>query len=117
MRPLFDTATPALRSLLVRQPPSTGKTNLAWRMAVGAAVARYSAATLGPDGTLDVIASDPQWRREIRRMSPRIRSRLDELLGAGVVRRLTVRADQLDHSRRGRRDGGTGRTTGDSGRH
>jgi len=96
MRPLFDTATPTLRSLLGRQPPSPGKTNLVWRMAVGTAIARYSTVSLDADGTLEVIASDPQWRREIRRMSPRIRVRIDELLGAGVVRRLIVRSHRTD---------------------
>ena len=92
MIPLGDVATPVIGAVLRRQPLSDAKIAFAWRMAVGAAMARVSHATLADDGRLVVVVDDLQWRQEIRRTSPMIRPRLDDLLGAGVVLRIDVRA-------------------------
>ncbi len=70
-----------LIELVRRQPTSEAKVAFAWRTAVGPAVARASAAALGPDGTLVVTVADPHWRREVVQSQQLIRSRLELLLG------------------------------------
>lgn len=83
-------ATPALAALLRGQPLSPGKVSLAWRAAVGPAVARATDVALGPGGALAVTVADPHWARELHRSRPLIAGRLEQLLGAGVVTRIEV---------------------------
>jgi len=82
----------ALAALLRNAPLSPEKVTFAWRTAVGASVDR--ATTVALDGhTLRVRARDAQWRREIEHSAALIRSRLDALLGPGVVKSLDVTRD------------------------
>ncbi len=82
--------TDALARLLRGQPLSPGKVSLAWRTAVGPAVARVTDAALGPDGALAVTAADAHWTRELRRSHRLLTTRLNQLLGDGVVTRIDV---------------------------
>ena len=83
-------STAVLRALLSDQPMSPGKVSLAWRAAVGAAVARAAPAALDADGVLSVTAADPHWARELHRSRPLIEARLNRLLGDGVVKRIEI---------------------------
>lgn len=80
----------ALARLLRGQPLSHGKVSLAWRTAAGPAVARVTSAALGPDGVLAVTAADAHWTRELRRSQRLLTTRLNRLLGDGVVTRIDV---------------------------
>jgi hypothetical protein len=90
MQPLDAAASGAIRAMLERQPTTSGKVAFAWSLAAGPSLARASAVEWLPDGTLAVRARSDAWRLEIVRARPLITARLDALLGADVVRRLTV---------------------------
>ena len=82
----------ALADLLRRAPLTPEKIAFAWRSAVGAKVADASAIELR--GTvLNVQVKDAAWQREVERSAGLIRSRLEALLGAGVVKGLAVTVD------------------------
>ena len=82
--------TSALQAVLRNQPLSKGKVSLAWSAAVGRTIDRVTGASLDADGTLTVRADDRHWAREVGRSRALITSRLNQLLGDGVVKRLEV---------------------------
>lgn len=85
-----QTIVPAVLAAIVRKAPLTEeKVGFAWRTAVGAAVAGATEVVLD-ETTLRVRARDRAWQREIERSAATIRTRLDDLLGPGVVRYLEV---------------------------
>ena len=85
-----QTIVPAALAAIIRKAPLTEeKVGFAWRTAVGPAVAGATAVAL--DGmTLRVTARDRTWQREIERSAATIQTRLDDLLGSGVVRFVDV---------------------------
>jgi hypothetical protein len=87
--PVQDLLPSALAAVIRNAPLTPEKVSFAWRSAVGAAVANVTTAELR-DGVLHVRARDAAWAREVERAAGLIRPRLDALLGAGVVRRLTI---------------------------
>lgn len=89
MERLDITAARALRTALDTQPVTDAKITFAWTIAAGAAVAR-AAAVSWSDGVLRVQPKSEEWRYEIVRAKRVIQSRMDGLLGAGVIRRLVV---------------------------
>ncbi len=82
--------TSALQALLRDQPLSKGKVSLAWSVTVGRTIDRVTSVSLGQDGTLRVRADDRHWAREVGRSSALIRSRVNRLLGSGIVTRIEV---------------------------
>ena len=82
--------TSALRALLRDQPLSKGKVSLAWSAAVGRTIDRVTSVSLDQEGALRVRADDRHWAREVGRSATLITSRLNQLLGDGVVTRLDV---------------------------
>jgi predicted nucleic acid-binding Zn ribbon protein len=90
MRPLSSALPGALTELLRGAPLSPGKVTFAWRAAVGPAMERETSVRL-EGTTLIVDAATRQWAKEVRRSSAIIMHRLDTLLGADVVKGLTVR--------------------------
>ena len=82
--------TSALKALLRDQPLSQGKVSLAWSAAVGRTIDRVTSVSLGQDGTLTVRADDRHWAREIGRSTALIATRVNRLLGDGIVKRLEV---------------------------
>jgi len=82
---------PQVIGMLLREGrPSPGKVEFAWKVAVGPAMERVTAVKFD-NGVLLVEAKTPAWAREIRRSSAVIHSRLQALLGDGVVREIVVR--------------------------
>jgi hypothetical protein len=79
----------ALAEVLRKAPLTDQKVAFAWRSSVGPAIDRGTAVTLR-DGVLQVSAKEAAWGREVERSQGLIRARLDALLGAGVVRAITV---------------------------
>ena len=85
-----QTIVPAVLADIVRKAPLTEeKIAFAWRTAVGPAVAGATEVALD-DRTLRVRARDRAWQRELERSAAMIRTRLDDLLGAGVVAYIDV---------------------------
>lgn len=84
---LLDAAATCLRPA----PLSAAKVQCAWRLAVGASLARATEARLGEGGVLDVDAGDSPWRREVERSRDLILQRLRAMLGPDVVRTIRVR--------------------------
>jgi len=81
---------PGVLAEVIRKAPITEeKVAFAWRTAVGPAIAMATEIVLG-DGVLRVTARDRAWQRELERSAAIIRTRLDDLLGSGVVRYIDV---------------------------
>ena len=70
---------------------SQGKLEVAWRVAVGDALARVSTARLRGGGGVEVQAADPRWSAELKRSSSLILTRLSGLLGPQSVTALIVK--------------------------
>lgn len=80
---------PAVLAEVVRKAPLCAeKVEFAWRSAVGPALDRVTTVRLDDRGVLHVRAADAHWAREVKRSSRLIKSRLETMLGAGVVRRI-----------------------------
>jgi hypothetical protein len=87
--PVHQFLSNALIDILRKAPLSPDKVAFAWRAAVGPSVDRVSSVEL-KGSVLHVRARDAAWRREIERSIAMIRSRLDALLGEGVVKSIDV---------------------------
>ena len=81
MVPLPGIAASVAAEIIRRQPPSKGRTEFAWSIAVGAALARMTTVELDDRGILRVTARDARWSREIERNRDVIFERLRNLLG------------------------------------
>ena len=87
-----QTIVPRMLAEIVRKAPLTGeKVTFAWRAAVGPAIAAATEVVLDQD-VLRVRARDRAWQRELERSAATVRRRLDDFLGAGVVRTLEFTA-------------------------
>lgn len=93
MQPIARAVPAALAALLRPMPLSPGKVEFAWSAAVGSTVQRVTAVRL--EGTVLLVdAASPHWARAVSQSSRIIRSRLDALLGEGVVTELVVRGSE-----------------------
>lgn len=90
MESLSQVLPAAVAALLRDAPLSPGKVALAWKAAVGPALARVTDARLLETSVLEVTVADPHWRREVRRLAPLIRERLAALLGPDTVTQVAV---------------------------
>ena len=89
MIPINDIVPDALAAVLRRAPLTPEKIAFAWRTAVGPAVDRVTSIEL-KGRVLHVRAKDAAWQREVERSAGLIRTRLEMLLGAAVVRGIDV---------------------------
>ena len=89
MRPVNQSMPAALAAILRRAPLNDDKVAFAWRTAVGPALDKATSIELR-NGVLLVRARDDVWRREVERSAAVVRSRLDSLLGKGIVRTIQV---------------------------
>jgi hypothetical protein len=92
MQRLDQTAIGMLCRLLGDQPTTPAKVEFAWKIAAGSSLARAATLSWSANGILRVVARSEHWRTEIVRAKPVIATRLGQLLGPGVVRRLTIEA-------------------------
>jgi predicted nucleic acid-binding Zn ribbon protein len=79
-----------LAEVVRRQPPSPARTTFAWQLAVGPALARMTSVEL-EGTTLRVNAADARWLKEIERARAVILPKLQSLLGAEAVIRISTR--------------------------
>jgi hypothetical protein len=91
MLPVHQFMPEAVAALLRKAPLTPEKVLFAWRTAVGAGIDKATTVDLR-DGILYVAAQDRVWKREVERSAAVIRTRLDALLGSGVVHRVEVTA-------------------------
>jgi hypothetical protein len=87
--PLNHVLPDALAAILRKAPLTADKVAFAWRTAVGPALDRVTTIEL-KGAVLHVRAKDAAWQREVERSAGLIRTRLDGLLGAAVVKGLDV---------------------------
>ena len=93
MKPIGFAVPGAVTELLRSAPTSPGKIAFAWKAAVGPAFGKVTAVHL--EGTeLLVDPATTHWAREIRRASPIILRRLQELVGKETITSLTIRPAQ-----------------------
>jgi predicted nucleic acid-binding Zn ribbon protein len=90
MDPIGSVVPFAVRRLLRQGEMSQGKLEFAWRSAVGPAIERATHVRLDESGTLEVLADDAAWRKELRRSQTTILNRLKELLGPTEVKALRI---------------------------
>jgi hypothetical protein len=81
----------AVAALIRKAPLTAEKVAFAWRSVVGPAI-DHATKVEWRDGVLQVKARDAAWQREVERSAALIRSRLDGLLGNGVVRYIDVKS-------------------------
>ena len=90
MIPVHDFSTSVLAQIVRRQPRSQARTNFAWQLAVGQAVARATTVEL-KDGVLIVRAVDRRWIREIDPMRATVLEKLQHVLGTEQITRIDLR--------------------------
>jgi len=81
MVPLQQVVPGAIVRLIAAQPHSAGKVEAAWRLAVGAALARWTTARREAGGILWVDATDAHVVRELETHRGLIEQRLHAMLG------------------------------------
>jgi predicted nucleic acid-binding Zn ribbon protein len=89
MIPVHDFSTSVLAQIVRRQPQSPARTNFAWQLAVGQAVARATTVQL-KDGVLIVRAVDRRWLREIDPMRANVLEKLQQILGKDQIVRIDL---------------------------
>jgi hypothetical protein len=90
MEPLRTASTRALQTLLNDQPVTAAKVAFAWQIAAGPAMARATTTAWAGDGVLRVRARDAAWQREASRARPIVVQRLEQLLGADVIKKIVI---------------------------
>ena len=88
----FQSFAPAvLAAVIRRQPASQARTEFAWAVAVGPALARVTTVEMRNHNMI-VCARDVQWARELERARDTILPRLQLLLGRDTVKGLYINA-------------------------
>jgi len=90
MIPVKQLTPSVVTELLRRQPLSPAKVAFAWQTAAGPALARAATAELREDGVILVRATSAAWAKEVERSRALLLTRLQEMLGPEVARRLAV---------------------------
>jgi hypothetical protein len=92
MHPVHQIVHSALAEVLSRAPLTPEKVAFAWRAAVGPAMDKVTSVELR-GRVLHVRARDAAWQREVERSMGIVRSRMETLLGRGVVGDIRITAD------------------------
>lgn len=90
MRSIQTFAGGVLAQIVRRQPPSPARTSFAWQLAVGPALARVTSVEM-EGTTVRVRAADERWLKEIERARAVVLPKLQQLLGADAVTRISTR--------------------------
>jgi predicted nucleic acid-binding Zn ribbon protein len=91
MVPVQSFSSGVLAEIVRRQPASKERTNFAWQLAVGQALARATTVELR-DGVLTVRAVDRRWIQEIDRAKASVMMKMQNILGGDQVTRIVTRA-------------------------
>jgi hypothetical protein len=90
MVPLQDLSAGVLAEIIRRQPASKERTQFAWQLAVGQALARVTTVELS-GRVLTVHANDPRWVVEIDRARDEVLRKMQRLLGDDQIVRIRTR--------------------------
>ena len=90
MLPIQRFSGGVLAELVRRQASSPARTAFAWQLVVGSTLARMTSVEVRGT-TLHVTAKDARWRGEIDRARPAILPKLQQLLGADVITKISTR--------------------------
>jgi hypothetical protein len=90
MIPLHKFSSGVLAEIVRRQPASKERTDFAWQLAVGPALARVTTVELS-EGVLTVRAIDRRWVLEIERAREPVLQKMQHLLGKTEVVRIRTR--------------------------
>ena len=93
MVPMQSFSSGVLAEIVRRQPASKERTNFAWQLAVGQAVARATTVDL-KDGILSVRAVDQRWIHEIERARGRVLDKMRQILGNDQVSSIVTRSSR-----------------------
>jgi predicted nucleic acid-binding Zn ribbon protein len=89
MLPIQHFSSAVLAEVIRRQPDSPARTELAWQLAVGPALARTTSVALC-DGVLTVQSADARWAHEVTRARDIVLRRLQHFLGTDSVNSLRI---------------------------
>ncbi len=83
----------ALEGLTAALAPATtlARVQQAWEQAVGTTIAEAGLPTYERDGVLTIVCADAVWAAELDLMSSGLVARLNETLGAELIRKLRCR--------------------------
>ena len=90
MQPIQGFSGSVLAEIVRRQPSSPARTAFAWQLVVGSTLARMTSVEMR-GASLQVTARDDRWLKEIDRARPAILSKLQQLLGADVITKISTR--------------------------
>ena len=90
MRPIQAFSGNVLAEIVQRQPSSPARTAFAWQLVVGSTLARMTSVEM-KGTTLQITAKDERWLKEIDRARPAILPKLQQLLGADVITKISTR--------------------------
>jgi predicted nucleic acid-binding Zn ribbon protein len=90
MIPLQSFSSGVIAEIVRRQPASKDRTNFAWQLAVGQALARATTVELS-DGVLTVRALDRRWIHEIERARENVIRKMQQILGPDEITRIATR--------------------------
>jgi hypothetical protein len=91
MVPLQSFSSGVLAEIVRRQPASKERTNFAWQLAAGQAVARATTVDLS-DGVLTVRAVDKRWIQEINRARASVMQKMQQILGPDQITRIDTKS-------------------------
>jgi hypothetical protein len=92
MIPVHRFMPDVLADILRKAPLNDEKIAFAWRASVGPAVDKVTTIELR-GRVLHVRAKDATWQREVERSMGIVRSRMEALLGSGVIGDIRITAD------------------------
>ena len=92
LRSIHQFSSAVLADVIRRQPSSPARTELAWQLVVGPALAKATSVEL-VDGILNVRSTDARWTFEINRARGMVLSRLQHFLGQDSVTSLRNERD------------------------
>ena len=90
MQPIQGFSGSVLAEIVRRQPSSPARTAFAWQLVVGSTLARMTSVEMKGTSLL-VTARDDRWLKEIDRARPAILAKLQQLLGADVITKISTR--------------------------
>jgi hypothetical protein len=115
MEPIQPLLTSVVARAVRPAPLTPEKVVFAWRLAVGAALARVTRVRLTPDHALEVVVDDARWCEAIERSGSVVLTRVQEVLGAEHAERLLIRKPAGRKPGRRRRPAGVSRIPFDEG--
>jgi predicted nucleic acid-binding Zn ribbon protein len=90
MRPIQAFSGSVLAEIVRRQASSPARTAFAWQLVAGPTLARMTSVEM-KGTTLQITAKDERWLKEIDRARPAILPKLQQLLGADVITKISTR--------------------------